>query len=222
MVVAAIPYPVLTMAEPPATTNPVMNRAMIRLATVDDAVRCRAIYAPAITEGATSFETEVPSVEEMARRIAATLERTPWLVWDDPEAGVLGYAYAGRHRERAAYGWTAETTVYLDPVAAGRGIGRALYTALLAVLELQGFRLAVAGTTLPNDASVGLHRALGFRDVGVFHGIGHKRGAAHDVAWFERPIGDDPDPGDPPPIRSLSDVLDDPAFAAALAAPFDG
>lgn len=208
--------------ERPEITDATLARAVIRLATVDDAERCRAIYAPAVTDLATSFETEVPAVEEMARRIAATLERTPWLVWDDPVSGVLGYAYAGRHRERAAYGWTAETTVYLDPAAAGRGIGRALYTALLAVLELQGFRLAVAGTTLPNDASVGLHRALGFRDVGVFHGIGRKFGAARDVAWFERPIGDDTGTGDAAPIRPLAEVLDDPEFAAALARPFAG
>jgi L-amino acid N-acyltransferase YncA len=191
-----------------------------RLATTADAARCRAIYAPAITDQSTSFETTVPSEDEMARRIAAVLERTPWLVWDDPERGVLGYAYAGRHREREAYGWTAETTVYLDPAATGRGIGRALYGALLRVLEIQGFRLAVAGTTLPNDASVALHRAAGFREVGVFHGIGWKFGAGHDVAWFERRIGDtDGASGQPPPIRPIGEIVGDPAFLAALEVP---
>lgn len=199
-----------------------MGGGVIRLATTADAARCRAIYAPAITDLPASFEAEVPTEEEMARRIASVLERTPWLVWDDPERGVLGYAYAGRHRERAAYGWTAETTVYLDLSATGRGIGRALYGALVAVLEVQGFRLAVAGTTLPNDASVALHRAAGFREVGVFHGIGWKFGAAHDVAWFERRIGASDAPGQPAPIRPIGEILDDPAFLAALEVPRRG
>lgn len=201
-----------------------MPGAVIRLATRGDAARCREIYAPAITDQAASFEATVPSGEEMARRIEATLQRTPWLVWDDPDAGgVLGYAYAGRHRERAAYDWTAETTIYLDPRARRRGVGRALYGALLEVLEVQGFRLAVAGTTLPNDASVALHRALGFRDVGVFHDIGWKFGSAHDTAWFERPLGDPAAAaGQPRPIRPIGEIHGDPAFLAALRVPGRG
>ena len=189
----------------------------IRLATARDAARCREIYAPAVLDLPTSFETELPDVAEMARRIEATLARTPWLVREDPELGVVGYAYGGAHRERAAYGWTVETTVYLDPAVHGRGLGRALYGRLLGVLELQGFRLAVGGVVVPNDASVGLHRALGFRHVGTYHGIGWKFGRAHDVAWFERPFPAAALPGQPDPVRPLPELLDDPRVRALVA-----
>jgi L-amino acid N-acyltransferase YncA len=201
------PMPSDTQVVPPGT---------VRLASAADAARCRAIYAPAITDLPTSFETEVPSVEEMACRIEALLERTPWLVWEDPELGVVGYAYGGTHRERAAYSWTVETTIYLDAAVHGRGVGRALYEALLRALEVQGFRLAVAGAVVPNDASTRLHLRVGFREVGVYHGIGWKSGRAHDVAWFERPFPAAPGPGQPAPIRPLPELRGDPAFLEAL------
>ena len=146
-----------------------------------DADACAAIYAPYVQETAVSFETDVPSVAEMAGRIATA---HVWLVAE--HAGEpIGYAYAGEHRSRPAYARTCETSVY---VARGRhrgGVGRALYVELLGLLRERGFRLALAGVAVPNDASIALHRALGFRDVGTFHHIGWKHDAWHDVAWLE-------------------------------------
>lgn len=142
-----------------------------------DAAVCAAIYAPHVTDGATSFEEEAPGAAEMGRRIAAAH------VWLVHEAG--GYAYASRHRERAAYRLTAETSVYVAPSAQGRGVGRALYDALLAELAARGFHVALAGITLPNPASVALHEAVGYRPVGVFEAVGFKFGRWHDVGWWQ-------------------------------------
>jgi phosphinothricin acetyltransferase len=148
-----------------------------------DAAACAAIYAPHVTDAATSFEEEAPSAAEMASRIERVGATHPWLV---AESGgeVVAYAYACPHRERAAYRWSVDVAVY---VAAGQrrgGHGRRLYEALLERLRRQGFRTACAGITLPNPASVGLHEALGFAPVGVFGGIGWKQGAWRDVGWW--------------------------------------
>ena len=161
--------------------------AIIRLATAADAVSIQDIYRPAIEDAATSFETDVPSVEEVAQRVTATALRTPWLVYEDAHE-VLGYAYASRHRERAAYQWAVEVSAYVDRRAHRRGIGRALYSTLFRILALQGFHRAYAGITLPNPASVGLHTSVGFTPVGVYRGVGFKHGAWHDVAWYERDL----------------------------------
>lgn len=174
---------------------------MIRSATPADAAAIRAIYAPHVTDSATSFETEVPSVDEIRRRIEAILPTHPWLVDDDPgkpeqaAGGVTGYAYAGPHRARAAYQWAAEVSVYVDGRARRRGVARALYEALLERLRAQGVALALAGITLPNDASVGFHESLGFRPVGVFPALGFKHGAWHDVGWWTLRLRDTSPPG---------------------------
>ena len=149
-----------------------------------DAEVCRDIYAPYVRDTAVSFEESVPTLEEFQGRIRKTTATHPWLVMEI--AGkVVGYAYASQHRPRAAYRWTAEVTVYIDAHHHRRGVGRRLYAELLGRLRRQGFRLAVAGITLPNDASVGLHRAMGFEPVGVYERIGWKAGAWHDVGWWQ-------------------------------------
>ncbi|HST47512.1 arsinothricin resistance N-acetyltransferase ArsN1 family B [Jatrophihabitans sp.] len=163
---------------------------LIRPAVATDAPACAAIYAPYVTDTAISFETEPPSAEEMARRIEAATRAHAWLVLE--EAGrVVGYAYAGPFNPRAAYRWSAQVSVYLEPGRQRRGGGRALYQALLSRLAERGFRTALAGMTLPNDASEGLHRALGFIPVGTYRRVGFKHGRWHDVAWVQRSIGDD-------------------------------
>jgi phosphinothricin acetyltransferase len=167
----------------------------IRAATPDDAPAVRAIYAPFVTDGATSFEAEVPDLDEVRRRIEATLATHPWLVAEDAR-GVLGYAYAGPHRARAAYRWAAEVSVYVAPRAHRRGVARALYTDLLDRLERQGFALALAGITLPNAPSVAFHEAMGFAPVGVFPALGFKHGAWHDVGWWSRRLRDLSPPGE--------------------------
>jgi L-amino acid N-acyltransferase YncA len=156
----------------------------IRLATPADARGVAEIYAPVVAETAISFEMEVPAPEEMERRIRATLAFAPWLVCVDGER-VDGYAYASRHRERAAYRWCVDVSVYVRHGCRRGGVGRALYGSLLALLRAQGFHAAHAGITLPNAASVGLHEALGFRPVGVYPRVGFKLGAWHDVGWWQ-------------------------------------
>lgn len=189
----------------------------IRVARPMDAARVQAIYAPNVRDTAISFELEPPTVDEMAGRIAKTLEAgLPWLVHDAGD-GALGYVYAGRHRgERPAYRWTVEVSVYVHGDARGRGVARGLYTSLFAALALLGYRTALAGATLPNAASVALHEGLGFRRIGVFPAVGYKFGTWYDVVWWSRPIGGAADPPSPP--RPVQDVLDDPAWRAALAA----
>jgi phosphinothricin acetyltransferase len=166
----------------------------IRGATEDDGAACAAIYAPYVTGSAITFECEPPTAGAMAARIAAAQQEHAWLVLED-DGRVVGYAYGGRHKERAAYRWSCEVSVYLEPGRRRSGGGRALYEALLLRLTERGFRTAVAGMTLPNDASVGLHAALGFEPVGTYRRIGWKLGAWHDVAWAQRELGP---PGAPP------------------------
>ena len=159
--------------------------AVMRLVTEADAPRILEIYAPIVQETTISFEYEVPGEDEMRQRIRGKLEHGyPWLVMENDDL-LLGYAYAGQWRDRAAYDWTVETTVYVNSAARRGGIGRTLYGALFNVLHLQGFVQAVAGVTLPNDASVGLHQAVGFIPTGVTHNAGYKFGMWNDVAFFE-------------------------------------
>src|SRR4029079_12539777 len=128
-----------------------------------------------------------PSVEEIAARLAKILPSYPWLVFEE-EHCVRGYAYAGQHRDRAAYRWGVDVAIYLDREFHRRGIGRALYSALFRMLLVQGYFTAYAGITMPNAASFGLHRAMGFEPVGVYHNVGYKFGAWHDVVWLEKSL----------------------------------
>ena len=188
---------------------------MIRLARTDDAAPVAGIYAPFVTGSATSFEYAPPDAAEMASRIASTLACAPYLV-QEAEGAVLGFAYASKHRERAAYQWSVDVSVYIHERARRQGVGRALYTSLFALLRLQGFYAAHAGITLPNPASVGLHEALGFRPVGVYRSVGFKRGGWHDVGWWQLPLRERT--GTPDPPRSLAAAQRDPEWETALAA----
>ncbi|HEX4724011.1 MAG TPA: GNAT family N-acetyltransferase [Pseudonocardiaceae bacterium] len=165
----------------------------IRDATPADADACAAIYAPYVKATAITFEDEPPTPGEMAARIATAQRDHAWLVLCDGD-DVVGYAYGSQHKTRPAYRWACEVSVYLEHGRRRTGAGRALYTALLDRLAARGFRTATAGMTLPNDSSVGLHRALGFQPAGTYRRIGWKLGAWHDVAWVQRPIGDAADP----------------------------
>lgn len=155
----------------------------IRLATTADADALAAIYAPSVTGATTSFELEAPDAAEMARRLAAVLAHAPWLVLERAGA-VAGFAYASRHRDRAAYQWSVDVTVYVDAAHHRTGVGRALYTDLFERLRAQGYYVAHAGITLPNDASVALHESLGFTPIGVYPAVGYKLGAWRDVGWW--------------------------------------
>jgi L-amino acid N-acyltransferase YncA len=161
-----------------------MGRVVRHADPAADAAACAAIYAPNVTAGVASFEDEPPDAAEMERRIADTSERYPWLVAERGGA-VAGYAYGTVHRTRRAYRWVVEVTVYVDARRHGSGVGRQLYEALLPLLARQRLHLAVAGITLPNDASVALHEAVGFKPVGIYREIGYKNGAWHDVGWWQ-------------------------------------
>jgi L-amino acid N-acyltransferase YncA len=165
----------------------------VRDASPLDAEACAAIYAPYVTGTAITFETVPPSVVEMAQRIADAQATHAWMVLED-EGRVVGYAYAGPMKPRAAYRWSCEVSVYLEQGRRRSGGGRALYEALFDRLIERGFRTAVAGMTLPNDASVGLHKALGFEPIGTYRRIGWKLDSWHDVAWVQRPLAVLPDP----------------------------
>jgi phosphinothricin acetyltransferase len=183
-----------------------MTPATIRAADPQrDAAACAAIYAPYVEGGPISFEERPPDAAELAARIERTSLTHPWLV-AERGGGVVGYAYACPHRQRTAYRWSVDVSVYVAAGQVGAGIGRALYTELVARLRAQGFRMALAGITLPNPASVALHESLGFARVGTMREIGWKAGAWRDVGWWQLELapageGRPPDPTPPTPPR---------------------
>jgi phosphinothricin acetyltransferase len=168
---------------------PVDASLRVRAATTADAAAVRDVYAPLVEETAVSFETTPPTAEEMARRMLAGERRLPWLVACRRDR-VVGYAYAAPHRARAAYRWSVETSVYVADHARGGGVGRRLYDALLPLLAGLGYVSAYAGIALPNDGSITLHEAVGFRAVGTFPRVGFKHGRWHDTGWWWRPLSD--------------------------------
>ncbi len=172
----------------------------IRLAdAARDAARVAEIYGPYVDDSIISFEHVAPTADEMAARIAQVLEWAPWLVAQDEEARVIGYAYASRHRERAGYRWSVDLTAYVDPDWRGRGVGKALYGELVPTLRKQGFVNAYAGIGLPNEASVALHESIGMSLIGVYDKVGWKQGRWVDVAWYGMRLSVPSDDGSPPP-----------------------
>jgi L-amino acid N-acyltransferase YncA len=174
--------------------------ANIRLATTGDAAAVAAIYAPYCNGSAVSFEQVAPGAEQMAQRIVIVTAERPWIVLEHEDA-VIGYAYAVPHNERWAYRWSVNTAIYVGRAHQRRGAGRALYATLFDLLRHLGYYKAVAGITLPNPASVGLHEAMGFELVGVYRDIGYKLGVWRDVAWYEASI--QPLTSEPPEPRAM-------------------
>ena len=165
---------------------------VIRLATPADVPALLAIYAPYVRDTAATFEYDVPTHEAFAARVAAIQTQYPYLV-AEVAGRVLGYAYASRHRERAAYAWSVEVSVYVHPDGQRQGLARQLYTQLLERLAGQGFVNAYAVITLPNPASEQLHRSMGFRPVGVFDRVGYKFGTWYSTCWLQRARRPHPD-----------------------------
>jgi phosphinothricin acetyltransferase len=171
----------------------------IRIATRDDANEIVDIYSPSVLNAAISFETEVPSIGEMQKRIETCLQKYPWIVSVIDEK-IAGYVYASKHREREAYQWSCECSVYVHNDFKGKGIGKLLYHLLFQILKLQGFRNVYAGITLPNDASVHLHERCGFKPFAKYDNIGYKFGNWHTVGWWKLQINNyDLQP--PPPLK---------------------
>jgi L-amino acid N-acyltransferase YncA len=168
----------------------------IRLATVEDASGILQIYAPYIRDTSLTFETDVPTIEAFQQRIENYLQNWPWLLCDD-EGLIAGYAYASRYRERVAYQWSVECSVYIHDQYHHAGIGKALYEALLAILKMQGYRNVYAVINLPNEASVRFHEHCGFSFFAEFPKVGYKLGQWKNVGWWQKKINDydfDPEP----------------------------
>jgi phosphinothricin acetyltransferase len=190
--------------------------ATIRLATAEDAGPILEIYSPFCRDTFITFETEPPSLEEMRARIESKGSFYPWLVCEGAE--ILGFARATQHRERAAYQWAADVSIYVASGHRGRGLGKALYTSLVAILKLQGLLRICAGIALPNPASVALHEALGFQSVGIFPSIGYKLGSWRDVGWWQLMLGaTDNHPPLPIPVGRIASRELSVAFAAGQA-----
>ena len=176
----------------------------LRFASEGDAEVLLSVYAQYIGTPVT-FEARLPSLEEFRSRITSVTAVYPYLIAEE-EGCPVGYAYAHRQMERAAYGWNAELSVYLDRNVLSGGIGKRLYGALCDVLCVQGVRNVYAGVTLPNARSEGLHAACGFRLIGIYRNTGFKNGRWHDVAWYEKQIA--PYDVPPLPIRPVGAVKD--------------
>lgn len=177
----------------------------IRPAEARDAVALADIYAPSVLQRPTSFELQAPDAAEMAMRLARVTAMWPWLVAEQG-GEVLGYCYAGAFAEREAYRWSVTVSAYVRDGSHRRGIGRSLYGELFGLLRRQGAVMAFAGITQPNEASVGLHRAMGFEPVGVYPNAGFKLGRWWDVAWYAlalRQVEADEAPGELKPWPTL-------------------
>jgi L-amino acid N-acyltransferase YncA len=163
---------------------------IIRSATPQDAPAIAAIYAHHVLTGTGTFEIDPPDVADIKARMAKVAARGwPWLVSVSADGLITGYAYAGPFRERAAYDATVEDSIYLAPKAQGKGVGKALLSALIESCRLAGAKemLAVIGDSA-NSASIGLHKALGFDDAGLLRGVGVKFGKTLDVVILQKSL----------------------------------
>jgi phosphinothricin acetyltransferase len=176
---------------------------LIRIATEADAAVCHAIYAPIVQTSAITFETDLPGEEAMRGRIRSRLASHPWLVWEE-DGEVLAYAYGGRFRERAAYDWVAETSIYVHENARRRGIARRLYGGVLGAMRLQGINQAVGVITLPGATSVAMHEAMGFAPAGIWPKAGYKLGQWWDVGVWSLFLSEPETP--PVPVISFSEL----------------
>lgn len=168
----------------------------IRAARTEDSGAIAAIYAPFVLGGTVSFETDAPDTRAMRGRMASSAGLYPWLVvtnGDDAAGtggGVMGYAYAAMFRDRPAYAYVVETSIYMAGEMRGAGAGRLLYQALIDTLRAQGFTQAIGAIALPNDPSIALHEAVGFRRAGVYREVGFKHGRWIDVGFWQRQLNE--------------------------------
>ncbi|WP_243039602.1 GNAT family N-acetyltransferase [Dyella sedimenti] len=186
---------------------------MIRIAHGDDAGAFHDIYTPSVLHGVETFETELPGVAAMRERVETRLRHYPWLAWEQ-DGRVLAYAYASRFRERAAYDWVAETSIYVHADARRRGIARRLYGALLDAMRLQGINQAMGVITLPGASSVAMHESMGFSPAGVWRSAGYKLDAWWDVGVWQIEL--QPPQNPPRPVTPFAELRGTPAWAELL------
>lgn len=178
----------------------------IRAARPEDAAAIAAIYAPFVLSGTVSFENDAPDTRQMRARMTASDGYYPWIVATngDEDGGVLGYAYAGQFRDRPAYRYVVETSIYVAGAVQGQGAGRLLYEALIDTVRAQGFTQAIGAIALPNDGSIRLHESVGFRRAGAYRQVGFKQGQWIDVGFWQCELNDSTVP--PPVVRPFSEV----------------
>jgi phosphinothricin acetyltransferase len=165
----------------------VKSNKYIRIARPDDSKQILEIYKPFILNSATTFEEEVPGLEDFKNRITTTLEECPYLVCEI-DGEIAGYAYASAYRSRAAYRWDREVSVYVHPNFRRQNIAKALYGALIPILNLQGFVKLFGVITLPNQGSIALHESMGFQKMTEYRDVGYKMNQWHHVGWWELTI----------------------------------
>jgi L-amino acid N-acyltransferase YncA len=188
---------------------------MIRIATDSDAESILNIYAPYIENTSYTFETEVPSVDSFRERIASYLQSWPWLVCEI-DGVIAGYAYGSKHRERIAYQWSVECSAYVHDDFQRVGVGQALYTALIRLLKLQGFRNLYAVINLPNEKSVAFHERMGFESFAVYKNVGYKLGKWKNVGWWQLQLNEyTMEPSPPTKFSELEPKLIDDVFQVA-------
>lgn len=184
---------------------------VLRAATPGDAAQIAAIYAPFVAGGTISFETVPPDAAAMGARMASSNGLYPWIVatFDDAPDGVVGYAYAGQFRDRPAYRYVVETSVYVSEAGQRRGVGRLLYEALIDTLRAQDFTQAIGGIALPNEASIALHESVGFQRAGFHRQVGYKHGQWIDVGFWQCELNrPETPPRDPIPFTTTGVVRD--------------
>ena len=175
-----------------------------RLATSADAAEIREIYAPIVRDTSISFEYEVPTVAELATRVEQVLQTRPWLVYEEADE-ILGYTYATTFRNRTAYDWGPEVSIYVRSDVQKKGLGQLLYGTLFDVLRAQNYCRVVAGATVPNESSERLHRRMGFQMIGRYPAAGFKHGAWHDVLFWYLPLR--PLPESAPPLININELV---------------
>jgi L-amino acid N-acyltransferase YncA len=179
---------------------------IIRLATPADAKGILDIYAPYIENTSFTFETETPSLQAFAQRIQDYLQIRPWLVCE-VNGTIAGYAYASAYRERVAYQWCVESSVYVHDNFLKAGVGTALYTALFEILKKQGFYTVYAVINLPNERSVAFHEKMGFEYFASYKNVGYKLGKWKTVGWWQLVLHEYKD--DPVPPVKFSEMNKD-------------
>lgn len=166
------------------------NLPHIRCAEEKDVEGILAIYAPYVAETPVSFETEVPTPGEMWDRISSILSGLPYLACQ-ANGQIAGYAYASNFRQRKAYQWSKEVSVYVAPGFRGKHVATGLYLSLFEILRIQGVTNLLAGITVPNKASTIFHESAGFRKCGEYTAVGYKHGLWHNVGWWELSLNPD-------------------------------
>jgi phosphinothricin acetyltransferase len=171
----------------------------ISVAERSHAGEIRDIYAPFIHDGFVTFETQIPDKETFEERILHYTQKFPWLVMEE-NGKVLGYAYASAYRERVAYQWIAECSVYVHADYRKKRIAATLYNALFELLKLQGFYKVYAVITVPNPQSVGFHEKMGFKWFATYENVGYKAGKWCDVGWWQLTLAEPNNSVPPAPI----------------------